>query len=114
MTEEIRQYVTDRSEAYRRGSEDEQAKALFIPTAAIDADAIVVFPKSMNDLLKAGIPKQNVRVFDLHQNMPVDELKAYDVVCLTGGRTSCLPERINTFIAGDSGKIIEYWLRVSA
>ena len=30
-------------------------KALFIPTAAIDADAIEVLPKCMNDLLKCGI-----------------------------------------------------------
>ena len=69
--------------------------ALFIPTAAIDADAIEVLPKCMNDLLKVGIPKQNIRVFDLHQNMPIDELKTYDVVYLTGGRTSYLLERIN-------------------
>ena len=70
------------------GKVPEQVNALFIPTAAIDADAIEVLPKCMNDLLKVGIPKQNVRVFDLHQNMPIDELKTYDVVYLTGGRTS--------------------------
>ena len=77
------------------GKEPADTKALFIPTAAIDADAIEVLPKCMNDLLKVGIPKQNVRVFDLHQNMPIDELKTYDVVYLTGGRTSYLLERIN-------------------
>ena len=77
------------------GKAPEQVNALFIPTAAIDADAIEVLPKCMNDLLKVGIPKQNVRVFDLHQNMPIDELKTYDVVYLTGGRTSYLLERIN-------------------
>ena len=77
------------------GKVPEQANALFIPTAAIDADAIEVLPKCMNDLLKVGIPKQNIRVFDLHQNMPIDELKTYDVVYLTGGRTSYLLERIN-------------------
>ena len=71
------------------------AKALFIPTAAIDADAIEVLPKCMNDLLKSGIPKENIRVFDLHQNMPQDELKTYDVVYLCGGRTSYLLSRIN-------------------
>ena len=75
--------------------EPADTKALFIPTAAIDADAIEVLPKCMNDLLKCGIPKENIRVFDLHQNMPVDELKTYDVVYLTGGRTSYLLERIN-------------------
>ena len=77
------------------GKTPEQTNALFIPTAAIDADAIEVLPKCMNDLLKVGIPKQNVQVFDLHQNMPVDELKTYDAVYLTGGRTSYLLERMN-------------------
>ena len=77
------------------GKVPKEANALFIPTAAIDADAIEVLPKCMNDLLKVGIPKQNVRVFDLHQNMPIDELKTYDVVYLTGGRTSYLLERID-------------------
>ena len=76
------------------GKEPAETKALFIPTAAIDADAIEVLPKCMNDLLKCGIPKENIRVFDLHQNMPVDELETYDVVYLTGGRTSYLLERI--------------------
>ena len=77
------------------GKEPADTKALFIPTAAIDADAIEVLPKCMNDLLKVGITKQNIRVFDLHQNMLIDELKTYDVVYLTGGRTSYLLERIN-------------------
>lgn len=77
------------------GKAPEQANALFIPTAAIDADAIDVLPKCMEDLLKAGIPKKNVRVFDLHQNMPVEELKTFDVVYLCGGRTSYLLGRIN-------------------
>ena len=77
------------------GKAPEQTNALFIPTAAIDADAIEVLPKCMEDLLKAGIPKKNVRVFDLHQNMPVEELKTFDVVYLCGGRTSYLLGRIN-------------------
>ncbi len=77
------------------GKEGTEAKALFIPTAAIDADAIEVLPKCMEDLLKCGIPKENIRVFDLHQDMPIDELKTYDVVYLTGGRTSYLLERVN-------------------
>jgi peptidase E len=71
------------------------AKALFIPTAAIDADAIGVLPKSMNDLLKCGIPKETIRVFDLHKNMSSDELKAFDVVYLCGGNTEYLLNRIN-------------------
>ena len=77
------------------GKEGTEARALFIPTAAIDADAIGVLPKCMDDLLKCGIQKENIRVFDLHENMPIDELKTYDIVYLTGGRTSYLLERIN-------------------
>jgi peptidase E len=37
-----------------------ETKALFIPTAAIDAGAIAVLPKCMNDLLNAGIPPENI------------------------------------------------------
>lgn len=89
------------TEAIRRsfldmmGKEPAEVKALFIPTAAIDPGAIAVLPKCMNDLLKTGIPEQNIRVFDLHANMPVEELRTFDVVYLTGGRTAYLLERIN-------------------
>lgn len=77
------------------GKSPSDAKALFIPTAAIDADAIEVLPKCMNDLLKCGIHKDNIQVFDLHRNMQVQELCAFDVVYLCGGRTSYLLDRIN-------------------
>ena len=68
---------------------------LFIPTAAINPGAIAVLPKCMNDLLKCGIPEENITVFDLHRNMSLEELKQYDLVYLTGGRTAYLLERIN-------------------
>ena len=68
---------------------------LFIPTAAIDPGAIAVLPKCMNDLLKCGIPEGNITVFDLHRNMSLEELRQYDLVYLTGGRTSYLLQRIN-------------------
>lgn len=77
------------------GKDPGDARALFIPTAAIDADAIDVLPKCMDDLLKCGIPKENIRVFDLHADMPAEELKAFDVVYFCGGRTAYLLERIN-------------------
>ncbi|MCL2883898.1 MAG: hypothetical protein FWF49_00240, partial [Oscillospiraceae bacterium] len=51
-----------------------QLKALFIPTAANDPDAIGVLPKCMNDLLKAGTSKENIAVFDLHDNMNFNDL----------------------------------------
>ena len=73
----------------------EQTKALFIPTAAQDADAIAVLPACMEDLLHAGIPKENIAVFDLHRPMAEEELQAFDVVYFTGGRTQYLLDRIN-------------------
>jgi len=77
------------------GKMPSDTKALFIPTAAIDADAISVLPKCMNDLLKCGISKENIQVFDLHRNMQVKELQSFDVVYLCGGSTSYLLGRIN-------------------
>lgn len=77
------------------GKDMSLVKALFIPTAAIDAGAIEVLPKCMNDLLKCGILNQNIRVFDLHVGMEMEQLQKYDVVYLCGGRTAYLLERIN-------------------
>lgn len=70
-------------------------KALFVPTAAIDADAIEVLPKCMNDLLKCGILNENVDVFDLHTGMEPEKLQQYDLVYLCGGSSRYLLERIN-------------------
>lgn len=75
--------------------EPSQLKALFVPTAANDVDAIAVLPKCMNDLLNAGIPEGNITVFDLHRNMPIEELSQYDVVYFTGGSPHYLLQRIN-------------------
>lgn len=77
------------------GKNASDATALFIPTAAIDADAIEVLPKCMDDLLRCGIPKQSIKVFDLHRNMSPEELQSFDVVYFCGGRTSYLLQRIN-------------------
>lgn len=81
-------------------------KALFIPTAAIDADAIEVLPKCMNDLLKCGIDKKNIKVFDLHIGMDITELQKYDVVYLCGGNTTYLLERVNA--TGFNRTLMEY------
>ena len=77
------------------GKTPSSTKALFIPTAAIEADAIGVLPKCMNDLLKCAIPKENIKVFDLHNNMTIEELLSFDVIYLAGGNASYLLSRIN-------------------
>ena len=90
-TQEIKEYFMDMI-----GKDMLLVKALFIPTAAIDADAVAVLPKCMNDLLKCGVQKQNIKVYDLHMGMELDELQQFDVVYLCGGNTTYLLERINT------------------
>ncbi|MDE5741658.1 MAG: Type 1 glutamine amidotransferase-like domain-containing protein, partial [Oscillospiraceae bacterium] len=77
------------------GTDPAEAKAIFIPTAAVDADAIGVLPKCMNDLLKCGIKKENITVYDLHKPMTAEETKRYDVIYICGGNTEYLLERIN-------------------
>ena len=88
------------------GKATSEVKALFIPTAAIDAEAIKVLPKCMNDLLKCGIQNKNIKVFDLHTRMEITELQKYDVVYLCGGNTTYLLERVNT--TGFSTTLMEY------
>ena len=89
-TEEIKECFVDMA-----GKDMSLVKALFIPTAAIDADAIEVLPKCMNDLLKCGILGKNIDVFDLHAGMEFEKLQQYDVIYLCGGNTRYLLERIN-------------------
>lgn len=88
------------------GKDVAEVKALFIPTAAIDAGAIEVLPKCMNDLLKCGIQNKNIRVFDLHTGMEIAELQKYDVVYLCGGDTTYLLERVNA--TGFNETLINY------
>ncbi len=89
-TKEIQECFLDMA-----GKDMSLVKALFIPTAAIDAGAIEVLPKCMNDLLKCGILDKNITVYDLHAGMEFEKLQHYDVVYLCGGNASYLLERIN-------------------
>lgn len=100
-TEEIKEYFVNMT-----GKDMSLVKAIFIPTAAIDADAIEVLPKCMNDLLKCGIQNKNIKVYDLHIGMDPDELQQYDVVYLCGGSTPYLLERINS--TGFNKALLEY------
>ena len=75
--------------------EPSMIKVVFVPTAAIDADAIEVLPKCMHDLLDFDIPAKNIKVYDLHYKMEYNELKEYDAIYFCGGSTSYLLKRIN-------------------
>ncbi len=88
------------------GMDMREVRVLFIPVAAVDAAAIAVLPKCMNDLLKCGIPEKNIAVYDMHQGMDIGQLGQYDVVYLCGGSTAYLLERIND--TGLRGPLLEY------
>ncbi|MCL2387934.1 MAG: Type 1 glutamine amidotransferase-like domain-containing protein [Defluviitaleaceae bacterium] len=77
------------------GKQPEDIRVLFIPTAAIFAEAIKVLPKCMDDLLKSNIPAENIQVFDLHRALSFEELSTFDAVYFTGGSPTYLMERIN-------------------
>jgi peptidase E len=72
-----------------------QIRAIFVPTAANDADAIEVLPKCMHDLLDLGIPSRNITVYDLHYNMVYEDLCKFDVIYFCGGSPQYLLKRIN-------------------
>ena len=74
--------------------EPSQIKAMFIPTAAISPDAIEVLPKCLNDLLKCGIARENIVVYDLHDDMDIDLSETYDVIYLCGGDPYYLLKRV--------------------
>jgi peptidase E len=73
----------------------DQIKAVFVPTAAIDADAIEVLPKCIHDLINLGIPSNNITVYDLHYDMGYEELCKFDAIYFCGGSPHYLLQRIN-------------------
>ncbi len=77
------------------GKAPSRIKALFITTAAVEVDAIMVLPKCLEELLNCGILKENIVVYDMHKLISIQELKMYDVVYVCGGETSYLVDRIN-------------------
>ncbi len=76
------------------GKAPKEAKALFIPTAAIDDGAKAVLPKCWGDLINAGVPEPNITVYDLDRPMTAEELKGFDAVYVCGGTTEYLLERV--------------------
>lgn len=72
-----------------------QIHALFIPTAANSPDAIEVLPKCLEDLLRCGIKRENILVYDLYDHITDEQMQRIDVVYLCGGSPSYLLRRIN-------------------
>lgn len=83
-----------------------EIKAMFIPTAANSPDAIEVLPKCLNDLLKCGISRENIFVYDLYDAIDDNICENYDVIYLCGGNPKYLLRRINE--QGFGEKLVEY------
>lgn len=77
------------------GKPSEELRALWIPTAAIDDDAVAMLPKCMNDLLGAGLLHENIQTYDLDRKMTSDELAEYDVIYVCGGNCRHLLDRMH-------------------
>jgi dipeptidase E len=82
-------------------------KALFITTAAVEPDAILMLPKCLNDLLNCKIPKGNVTVYDMHKPIGSDKLMKYDVVYVCGGNTRYL---LNRMVEVEFNKVINSYI----
>lgn len=74
--------------------EPTQVRALFVTAAANHPDAIEVLPKCLNDLLKCGIPRENITVSDLYDPVEGPLSAHWEVVYLCGGDTRCLLRRM--------------------
>lgn len=72
-----------------------EIKAMFIPTAANSPDAIDVLPKCLNDLIKCGIKRENIFVYDLHDKLENNIRDSFEVIYLCGGSPDYLLKRIN-------------------
>ena len=70
------------------------ARALYIPTAAIDEEAKEMLPKCWDDLMNAGFLPENVTLYDLDTVMAPEELSAFDAAYFCGGSTEFLLERV--------------------
>lgn len=72
----------------------ENAKVLFIITAAIDPDAIRMLSGCLNDLTNCGIKDENITIYDLHKLLSEEELNEFDAIYVCGGSTKHLVSRM--------------------
>lgn len=70
------------------------AKVLFIITAAIEPDAVRILSGCLDDLTNCGIKDENIKVYDLHKPISIQELNEFDAIYVCGGTTKYLVSRI--------------------
>lgn len=79
---------------------------LFVPTAAINPDAINMVPFCRKDLTDAGITDDNIKVYDLDRPMEYSEMKEFHAIYFCGGSSTYLIERINA--VGFNKTLVEF------
>lgn len=72
----------------------EEAKVLFIITAAIEPDAVRILSGCLDDLTNCGIKDENIKVYDMHKLIPIHEIDEFDAIYVCGGTTKYLVSRI--------------------
>ncbi len=73
----------------------EDARILFIITAANDPDAVRVLSGCLEDLTGCGILDKNITVYDMHKLISQEQMNSYDAIYVCGGSTEYLVERIH-------------------
>lgn len=71
-----------------------EAKVLFIPTAAISDEAKYYVEECKRELMEHGIIEANLYIYDFEYEMSEDEALTYDVIYFPDGSTSHLLSRI--------------------
>ena len=73
-----------------------EIKVLFITTAAVEPDAVMILPACIEDLTKVcNIPIENLTIYDMHKLINKEEILKYDAIYMCGGKTEYLVERID-------------------
>jgi peptidase E len=76
------------------GKNPEEAKVLFIITAAIEPDAVRILSGCLDDLTNCGIKDENIEIYNMHENITVQELNEFDAIYVCGGSTQYLVSRM--------------------
>jgi len=76
------------------GKPAEQAKVLFIPTAANSDESRPAAGSCFAELLSAGILPNNIHIYDIDGSLTLEQAMQYDALYFTGGDTGYLLRRI--------------------
>ena len=72
----------------------ENAKILFIITAAQNPDAVRILSGCLDDLTSCNVKDENITIYDMHTPLTKDEILKYDAIYVCGGSAKYLAERI--------------------